>query len=386
MGHVSRWASEVVDCPHPENDPVAFAGLLLDLAARYPGAMLVPSSDVALTAVVGYADVLARAGYVVAAPSSRAVATCLNKAETYVSAERAGVPAPATLRVGGMHDLERFAARAEFPAVLKPELSHRYQAVFGRKWTRVDDLDHAVREYQLAEEAGLEVIIQELIPGEEHCGANYNAYRWGSEALVEMTAEKVRNSPAEAGSPSVVVSRDLPDARDTGRRMMQALDYHGFANIELKRDPRDGLYKIIEINARHNLSAQLAYHCGIDFPWLQYRHLMYGERPTSNGFTQGVYWIDGTRDLRAAPSYLRRGGYSLRRFLRPYLAPHVSAVWAADDMRPARARAWDTLRSLAGLLARSAPAARPVIAEGVSGDVPIQRAAVDERRSGNRRR
>lgn len=348
MGQASRWVHEVVDCPHPEVQQSRFVDFLVRLATRYPGAMLVPSSDQSLLAVAGNADVLERAGYRVAAPDERIARACLDKSDTYALAEVSGVPCPVTVPLASVADVARYAERAAFPAVLKPTLSHRYYAVFGRKWTRVDSLEAAIDEFTASRAAGLEVVLQELIPGDELCGANYNAYFWGGRPLVEMTAAKIRNSPAETGSPCAAVSADLPGVIEPGRTMLRALDFHGFANIEFKRDPRDGLYKIIEVNARHNLSALLAYHCGINFPWLQYRHLMYGEQPMQVEYRQGLYWIDITRDLKEAMAYLRRGDYTLRQFLKPYLAPHVAAVWDRDDPRPAKIRAWDTVRSLVG--------------------------------------
>jgi predicted ATP-grasp superfamily ATP-dependent carboligase len=372
MGHVSKWVHEVLDCPHPEHDEPRFIAFLSGLAARYPGAMLVPASDQALGTVSGHGELLTELGYRVAAPSRRVAQLCLNKSDTYALAELSGVPAPMTCRVREEADIERYAAKAGsrdgFPAVLKPTMSHHYYAVFGRKWTRVDSVSHAIQEYRLALRAGLEVILQELIPGGELCGANYNAYFWDGEPLAEMTAAKVRNSPVETGSPSVVISRLLPELLEPGRRMLGALDYRGFANIEFKLDPRDGLYKIIEVNARHNLSAALAFHCGINFPWLQYRHLLYGERPDRPGYRQGLYWIDITRDLKDAKTYLRRGDYSLARFLRPYLAPHVAAVWDAADPNPARLRAWDTARSLVARLRAGSSTAL-----GTSESVPSRR-------------
>jgi predicted ATP-grasp superfamily ATP-dependent carboligase len=155
----------------------------------------------------------------------------------------------------------------------------------------------------------------------------------------------------------VVVSRELPELLAPGRRMLRALDFHGFANIEFKRDPRDGQYKIIEVNARHNLSALLAVRCGVNFPLLQYRHLVHGELPDQPQCRQGVYWIDVTRDAKDAMSYLRRAGYSVGRFLRPYLAPHVTAVWDVRDPGPAAVRAGDTAKSLTRLTVRGRPAA-----------------------------
>jgi predicted ATP-grasp superfamily ATP-dependent carboligase len=327
--------------------------------------MVVPASDRSLCAVASHAGQLTRAGFVVAAPSADAASACLHKTDTYAIAERVGVPAPATVELESEADVEAYARRGQFPAVLKPVLSHRYYAVFGRKWTRVDSPEHALAEFRQAEAAGLEVVLQELIPGDELCGANYNAYFWQGEPLVEMTAEKVRNSPAETGSPSVVRSRELPDLLEPGRRMLAGLGFDGFANIEFKRDPRDGLYKIIEVNARHNLSAMLAYRCGINFPMLQYRHLVYGERPVQTDYREGLYWIDATRDLKEAWTYLRRCDYSVGRFLAPYLAAHVYAVWDPTDPSPARTRARDMLR-------RAGSALRPPSEPGGPAPGPLE--------------
>ncbi len=355
MGQASRWVRESLVCPHPEREVEAFVAFLVGLADRWPGAMLVPASDRSLAAVATHASRLAAAGYLVAAPDESTVHTCLRKVDTYALAERAGVPSPATTLVTDEDAVRDYAARAPFPAVLKPVLSHRYYAVFGRKWTRVDDLEHALAQFRLARDAGLDVILQELIGGDELCGANYNAYFVDGEPLVEMTAAKIRNSPAETGSPCVVVSRELPDLLEPGRRMLRALDYRGFANIEFKRDPRDGLYKIIEVNARHNLSALLAFRCGINFPLLQYRHLVHGERPSQTDYRQGLYWIDVTRDIKEAWAYLRRPDYSLGDFLRPYRSPHVAAVWDVRDRGPARIRAGHTAREAARRCVGPAP-------------------------------
>jgi len=354
--HASKWVHEALSCPHPDHDEPAFVAFLIMLAARYPGSLLVPASDRALVILAGHAERLSQAGYLVAAPSEWTIRTCLDKSATYALAEQCGVPSPRTIALSGIEDIERYAAAADrsdgFPAVLKPTMSHLYLAKFGRKWTLVDSPEQAATEYLRADEAGLEVVLQELIPGDERCGVNYNAYFWAGQPLVEMTATKIRNSPADTGSPSVVVSDELPELLAPGRQMLRALNFDGFANIEFKRDPRDGQYKIIEVNARHNLSAILAVRCGVNFPLLQYRHLVHGEAPHQSPCRQGVYWVDISRDVKDAMSYLRRPKYTVRRFLGPYLAPHVAAVWDARDPGPAVARARYSVKAVARLVAR----------------------------------
>jgi D-aspartate ligase len=232
--------------------------------------------------------------------------------------------------------------------VLKPALSHLYRELVGVKWTRVDSLDEALRAYELARSHALEVALQELIPGDEQCGAVYNSYFCNGEPVVEFTARKIRNSPPDTGSPSAVVTEWIPEAVEYGRRLLRAANYSGYSCTEFKKDPRDGEYKLMEVNGRHNLSSLLATRCGLNFPWMQYQHLVEGVLPEQRDYEKGIYWIDVTRDMQNLGHYLRRPGYSLGKFLEPYRRPHVLAVFDRQDVAPAATRAVDTLRVAAG--------------------------------------
>jgi predicted ATP-grasp superfamily ATP-dependent carboligase len=199
----------------------------------------------------------------------------------------------------------------------------------------------------VARSHGLEVVLQELIPGDERCGAVYNSYFCDGEPLVEFTSRKIRNSPPDTGSPSVVVSEWLPEVAEQGRRLLRAAKFSGYSCTEFKRDPRDGTYKVMEVNARHNLSSLLATRCGVNFPWIQYRHLVEGVEPVGyepGGYEQGVYWVDVTRDLQNMRHYLARPGYSWAKFAEPYRRGCVFAVMDRRDVGPAAARGVDTVR------------------------------------------
>jgi len=72
----------------------------------------------------------------------------------------------------------------------------------------------------------------------------------------------------------------------------------------------------------------------MDFPWLQYRHLVFGETPAPGTFSEGVYWIDLLRDI--GYSLGRRGGehFGLAAYFRPYAGPRVFAIPSGDDPMP----------------------------------------------------
>src|SRR5215203_4466259 len=343
----SRYVREVIPAPHPDKDEAQFVKVLLETAHRCPGSLLIPASDAALGTVARHKTSLEDAGLIVASDGSDVTETLLNKATTFALARSAGVPSPATYPVSDEDDVRRFGATAEFPAVLKPELSHTYKQLVGVKWTRVDSTEEALRAYTVARSHSLEVVLQELIPGDEQCGAVYNSYFWDGEPLVEFTSRKIRNSPPDTGSPSVVVSEWMPEVAEQGRRLLGAARFSGYSCTEFKRDPRDGAYKVMEVNARHNLSSLLATRCGVNFPWIQYRHLVEGVEPVGyepGGYEQGVYWVDVTRDLQNLRHYLGRPGYSWAEFAEPYRRGCVFAVMDRRDVGPAAARGVDTVR------------------------------------------
>jgi D-aspartate ligase len=332
MGRFSRYVKERVWAPHPERHEVAFLELLTRLAVRFGGALLIPASDETLS-VVSRNKALLERSYVVATPEWALVERLIDKKMTYELALACGVPVPKTVVPGSLEDAERYGRAADFPCLVKPQQSHRYFDRFRKKMVRADDMGQLLAAYREAREEGLEVMFQEYIPGDDAQVVNYNSYFWDGEPLVEFTAQQIRKAPPVLGSPCVVLSRNIPEVIGLARAILRAAGFRGYSCAEFKRDPRDGVFKLMEINARHNLSGLLAVRSGINFPWIEYRHLMEGAEPSGSGFREGLYWIDFERDL-AQIGRIRREPHALRRFLRPYFHRHVFAVFDGLDPSP----------------------------------------------------
>ena len=127
----SKFVREVTRAPHPDKDEAQFVKVLLEAAHRRPGSLLIPASDAALGTIARHKTNLEDAGLIVASDGAEVTETLLNKATTFALARSAGVPGPATFAVSDEDDVRRFCASAEFPAVLKPELSHLYRELVG---------------------------------------------------------------------------------------------------------------------------------------------------------------------------------------------------------------------------------------------------------------
>jgi predicted ATP-grasp superfamily ATP-dependent carboligase len=114
--------------------------------------------------------------------------------------------------------------------------------------------------------------------------------------------------------------------------------------MEFKKDARDGIYKLMEVNPRHNRSTLLAVRCGINFPLMEYMHLAHDLLESPKTYRQGVYWIDCARDLVASRRYRRAGKFSLTSYIKPYVKSHTFATLSMTDLRPCLKRCIDILK------------------------------------------
>lgn len=340
----SRYVSEVHRVPRPDRREDEFIAELEAIGAANPGALLVPAHDAAVVAIARHRARLGET-MVVACPDWEVARLYIDKRETYRVAATVGVPTPKTLTPRRSEDVDRAIDEIGLPVLVKPSQSHLFVAEFGRKMIEATTVAEVHAAFELAEGAGLEVMMQEIIPGPDSAGVNYNSYIADGQAIAEFTARKVRNSPTRWGSPRVTVSERVEEVMEPGRRLLAAIGYEGFSCTEWKRDERDGVYKLIEVNGRHNLSSRLAVRTGVDFPWIEYQHKVNGILPDPiERFEEGRYWIDFLRDMGTSVKEWRTEGYSLADYARPYLRRQCHAHWSWKDPLPMFSRFQDAVR------------------------------------------
>jgi len=327
MGYVSKYVRERVRAPHPEEHEAEFIDLLVDCVQRTGNALVIASDDATLSVVSRHKEKL-KAHCIVACTGWDIAEKFIDKQHTYSLAEQHGIPCPWTYLPKTVGDLEDFAATVTYPCLVKPSKSHQYFRQFQKKLTRVENAGELHAAFREANEAGMMVMLQEYIPGDDGNGVNYNSYHWDGRPLVEFTARKVRLSPPEFGVPSAVESMNVPEIIGPGRKILEVLGYSGYSCTEFKKDPRDNVYKLLEVNGRHNRSTLLSVACGINFPWLEYRHLVYGELPEQRPFQEGFCWIDDVKDL----SHLFLSGRKGVRYFRDHFSgSHQGRVYSVLD-------------------------------------------------------
>jgi len=331
----SRHVHRKFECPNPNDDEGGFIEYLLSLDAEWDGGVVIPTDDASLVAASRYKVQLAKRYRVMAADWDM-TRVFIEKRHTYEFADRHGLPCPKMRVARDEQEILTQACEVGFPCLLKPSVSHTFFNKFCAKMLMVHNIEELRQAIEKLGDYDSELMICEFIPGDDTCGVNYNSYCHGGEPLYEFTAQKLRLYPATIGFPTAVVSRRLPEVIAAGRQVMAAFGYSGFSCTEFKRDIRDGIFKLMEVNARHNHSGWLAVTSGMDFPYISYLFAI-GADPEIAGQalpTEGIYWIDEGRDVQRLLATLRSGTGTLRSYLEPYRGRHVFAVSSASDPLP----------------------------------------------------
>jgi D-aspartate ligase len=341
IGYLSKYVRERYPCPDPDQDAEGFIDFLKYLGEKKPGSVLIPSDDATLIPVSKNKKMLSNY-FKISAPDWSITQKYVEKEYTYAIAEKAGVPAPKTLVSRDIDEIKEFVDRIDFPCLLKPSVGHRFYDLFKQKMIFINNWKEFDDAYRKIGEMKDTMMIQEFIPGNDKSGANYNSFFIKGEPRAEVTAQKVRLTPRQIGFPCVVLSVRVPEIISSGRKMISALDYNGYSCMEFKKDSRDGVYKLMEVNGRLNLSLPLCVMAGINFAYYVYLYSLYGDIETVPArFRENIYWIDIEKDFMEGVLNYRRERLSIKDFFTPYFRPHVYSIPSARDLKPFLKRCWD---------------------------------------------
>jgi D-aspartate ligase len=311
LGFRSRYAVPVVS-PDPQDED-AFIEFLARVAEELDGPTPVfPTHDEPLNAIARGAGRLGER-FRYPFPPWEVLQRIQSKRSQLEAAEAAGIPVP------------RWATRSEaadelgYPVLVKPSSTEGFKRRFGRQAFRCET--RAEVEDAFSEAAEYEPLVQELIPGGDD-----ELYTLGSyldrdgEPLGLFCGRKLRQTPPGVGTCRVGEAVWVDEVVDQGLKFLRALGPVGLSQVEFKRDPRDGSYRLMEINPRLWQWHGLAAACGVDFPRIAYEDLV-GEKP----------------DVARMNGQHKRWVITLLAGERPVLQrpPYVDAVFARDDLKPA---------------------------------------------------
>lgn len=357
LGLHSRLAAGMV-CPDPQVDEEAFVVFLERLGPRLPKkAVLFPTHDQYIWPISRHAERLER-WYLI--PFSRwgTMQRLHDKREQLETAWRAGVDTPKTVFVDSPDDLERGAAEIGFPAIFKPVESLAFKTRFRRHVLEIESLDELRDVYAKVDDCGT-LMLQDIVPGGDEELYTLGSYLDAqSRPLAQFTGHKLRQHPPRFGHVSMAVSKWVPELAEAGLRLLHELGYHGVSQVEFKRDPRDGAYRLMEVNARHWMWHSLGTACGVNLSLSAYRDAI-GDAYMSPRQVDGLKWVVSLTDARDAFSRWRKGDEQLLPWLRSYRGVKVDGLFSLKDPVPGALLAARQLRTIVTRSGRPAEGEKP---------------------------
>jgi predicted ATP-grasp superfamily ATP-dependent carboligase len=180
------------------------------------------------------------------------VSDLINKEGMYHLARKHAVPTPYTVFPKKLDDVIAYAKDAKFPVMLKGIYGNRLQIRTNKKMIIVHSNKELVETYKKLEEPDFpNLMIQEYIPGDDDQIYIFNGYfNDRSECLAAFTGHKIRQFPVHVGCASLGICKWNKTVADITTDFMRSIGYQGILDIGYRLDPRDGLYKVLDINPR----------------------------------------------------------------------------------------------------------------------------------------
>lgn len=343
-GWFSRyWTNRITwDFSRPEHESLSF---LLDVGAMIGAnhgspAILLTLADWVAIFIERHSGVL-REQFVFPQPERPVIGALLNKWEMHVLAKEHDIPTPAAVHPASLDEIDEFLARTEFPIVMKAadryagdppptKLIHSRQELMDE----VGDRD--------AEGIPLNIVLQEYIPGDVRTVWMCNGY-FGADPDhdVTFTGKKLRQvSSAGIASLAICLPNDTVGAQT--RRFMRGVGYRGCVGIGWRYDERDGLYKLLDVNARVSGVFRLFEGTNqMDVVRVCYLDLTGQEVPVTSLRPRRKWMLEN--DFAVAAAGVRNGQLTLADWVRSIRGTQEWHWLAVDDPLPFLARVRDTL-------------------------------------------
>lgn len=265
----SRYCDEAITVPDPSTNLAGYRDALLRLARRPDVATILPVREEDVF-VLAQNRQLFRESIGTPWPDLTTLATVQDRVALFELAAEAGVPTPTTrLLTDDASWDRRWIVKSRYSIMNR---SYTEQAPSNRcvspptttylRPGAIPDLD------TLVDRMGHVPLLQEFVPTTIEYGF-FALYDEG-EPIATFQHRQHRGYSYAGGASAYRESVAIPELERTGRRLLDALDWHGVAMVEFLKDPSSGEFLLMEINPRLWSSLPFSVRAGADFPHYLY--------------------------------------------------------------------------------------------------------------------
>jgi D-aspartate ligase len=337
IGRFSKYATFTMRSPNlrKEKETVDFL-IAMGRRMNLQGWVLFPTRDEHVAAFSRHKQALSEV-FRVPTPDWEVTKWAWNKWNTYSLAQKLDIPIPHTWCPRSMEDIEKIDA--EFPLAIKPAVKEDFFYATKSKAWRAENRAQLRDLFQKASihSGPNEVLVQEIIPGDGTRQFSSCIFMKNGAVLGSMEAQRWRQHPPEFGRAATFVeSLDLPVVVEPTLKFLRAINYYGLAEVEYKLDPRDGKYKLLDVNARTWGFHALGSPAGVDFSYLLYADQVGEPVKTCRG-RSGVGWIRMVTDVPTSLGDICAGRLAPKAYWRSLMDFKIESVFSSEDLLPSLA-------------------------------------------------
>lgn len=200
--------------------------------------------------------------YTIPMAAPETVAAAADKTVLHDACAALGIPVPDGVEVdlagAGAPGWRPPTPELRYPAVIKPARSAEHLlAHFPGKKKVYPVADAAAAQDVLTRMAGAGlrdlVLVQEMVPGDDTWVRTVTCYVATDGEVTMMTSGRLLlglHGPTMVGNSATILTEAQPELEAQAAAVLGHLGYTGFANFDIKIDPRDGVARFLDLNPR----------------------------------------------------------------------------------------------------------------------------------------
>jgi predicted ATP-grasp superfamily ATP-dependent carboligase len=336
----SRYTRELLSWDFSASTPSETVAMLLETGRRIrgdgPAPVLITTDDEVESCVGEHADALHEVFTFPAQPPGLGRRLSSKRGLMELCREH-GVPVPDACIPSTREEAIAHLRGATFPLMFKPMDNARFAARNGIRMYLARERDEAIAAYDRLEDPDApNIMFQEYLSGADSTIWVFTGYfDEHSDLLFGAGGYKVRQYPIRTGTTCYGVVARHPELERRTADFAKALGYRGVMDLGYRRDPRDGEFKLLDVNPRVGQNfRQCVGVNGMDVVRAMYLDLTGQEVPREDPAAGRVWWVENY-DIAGAVDWWRDGtGIGVREWARSLRRVDEPAWWARDDVRP----------------------------------------------------
>ncbi|MFW9876983.1 MAG: ATP-grasp domain-containing protein [Candidatus Thorarchaeota archaeon] len=334
IGKYSKFKKRFFKSPSPMEEN-AYLDFLIKLAEEKNmyGWVIFPNNDISVYLLSKNLKVLEKY-YKITTPSWDIIQYLHNKKKFYRLASKNGIQIPKTYYPANLNDV--LEMKIDYPVVIKPSITDNFYQSVKMKAILIKNKDDLIKKYSWVCSIikPSEVLIQEFIPGGPNQLYSFCPFFKNGAVISNIMARRPRQHPMDFGHATTFAELvDIPEIREISEKFLKLIKYYGICEVEFMKDPRDGKYKLIEINPRIWGWHSLAIAAGIDLPYMMFQDMV-GEEVKAKKPKKDLKWVRLTTDIPTVLSEVLKRNIKISDYITSMKGNKEFAVFSFEDPLP----------------------------------------------------